>query len=108
MEKLSFVSSEIFTESKEEAKLKRRKTRNCFNISRKEKFLRKIRSKDLKNILFKRNYIRWKDWQPTFLEHIRYATEEEIRFAKQRVFQEYASYFGMEKMEQLFSERKVK
>lgn len=42
------------------------------------------------------------------MEHIRYATEEEIRFAKQRVFQEYASYFGMEKMEQLFSEERIR
>ncbi|MCI7344087.1 MAG: ATP-dependent nuclease subunit A, partial [Fusobacterium necrophorum] len=29
-------------------------------------------------------------------------------FAKQRVFQEYASYFGMEKMEQLFSEERIR
>ena len=42
-----------------------------------------------------------------FLEHLKYATEEEIEFAKKRVIQEYASYFGREKIEALFSKDRI-
>lgn len=41
------------------------------------------------------------------MEHLKYATEEEIEFAKKRVIQEYASYFGREKIEALFSKERI-
>lgn len=43
-----------------------------------------------------------------FLEQLLTASEEEIQFARQRTWQEYVSYFGEEKMKQIFSEDRIR
>ena len=42
-----------------------------------------------------------------FLEQLIYAEEEEIIFAKKKLFQEYTNYFGLERMQTLFSEKRI-
>lgn len=43
-----------------------------------------------------------------FLEQLTYAQEEEVVFAKKKLFQEYANYFGLERMQALFSEERIR
>lgn len=43
-----------------------------------------------------------------FLEWLIYAEEEEVVFAKKKLFQEYANYFGLERMQLLFSEERIR
>lgn len=109
LEKLSFVSSEMFTESKEETKLKEEKQGIVLTFQKEKKSFEEDRKQRPQKYTLQTELHRMEGLATHFfLEHIRYATEEEIRFAKQRVFQEYASYFGMEKMEQLFSEERIR
>lgn len=42
-----------------------------------------------------------------FLEQLRYASLEEIAFARKKVLQEYANYFGVERLENLFSKERI-
>lgn len=108
LENLSFISSTMFSQKKKEKEEIQKEESIVLEFQKEKKQFEEDRKQRPQKYTLQTELHRMEGLATHFfLEHLKYASNEEIIFAKQLVFQEYASYFGKEKMEQLFSKERI-